>query len=104
MQRVEIISNKSVEDDVTQALEEYVHEFYPTPTFSQQVRESSDAKRANAEGLLFCMINKKAKEDFDNLVKEIEFAINDKQAWEKKTEDIFHLKSGFSKSRFWGEA
>ncbi|UKI55551.1 MAG: hypothetical protein L6V90_13375 [Treponema succinifaciens] len=28
MQRVEIISNKSVEDDVTQALEEYVPDIY----------------------------------------------------------------------------
>ena len=84
-----LLSLYSERRSVDKALEEYVHEFYPTPTFSQQVRESSDAKRANAEGLLFCMINKKAKEDFDNLVKEIEFAINDKEAWEKKTEETW---------------
>ena len=35
------------------------------------------------------MINKKAKEDFDNLVDEIDFAINDKEGWEKKTEETW---------------
>ena len=84
-----LLSLYSERRSVDKALEEYVHEFYPTPTFSQQIRESSDAKRANAEGLLFCMINKKAKEDFDNLVKEIDFAINDKEGWEKKTEETW---------------
>lgn len=84
-----LLSLYSERRSVDKALEEYVHEFYPTPTFSQQIRESSDAKRANAENLLFCMINKKAKEDFDNLVDEIDFAINDKEGWEKKTEETW---------------
>lgn len=84
-----LLSLYSERRTVDRYLESYAHEFYPTPTFSQQIRESSDAKRANAEGLLFCMINKKAKEDFDNLVKEIDFAINDKEGWEKKCKETW---------------
>lgn len=84
-----LLSLYSERRSVDRALEEYVHEFYPTPTFQSQIRESSDAKRANAESLLFSQINKKAKEDFDALVDEIEFAINDKEGWEKKTEEVW---------------
>ena len=85
-----LLSLYSERRSVDKALEEYVHEFYPTPTFSQQIRESSDARRANAEGLLFAQINKKAKEDFDSLIDEIEFAINDKAGWEKKSEETWN--------------
>ena len=74
---------------IDKALEEYVHEFYPTPTFQHQIRESSDARKANAEGLLFAQINKKAKEDFDAVCKEIEYALSDKEGWEKKTKEIW---------------
>lgn len=74
---------------VDRALEEYVHEFYPTPTFSTQIRESSDAKKANASGMLFVQINEKAKEDFDKLVDEIELAINDEKKWKKQTDKIW---------------
>ena len=84
-----LLSLYSERRSVDRALEEYVHEFYPTPTFQSQIRESSDAKRANAESLLFSQINKKAKEDFDALVDEIEFAINDKEGWEKKTDEVW---------------
>ena len=85
-----LLSLYSERRSVDKALEEYVHEFYPTPTFQQQIRESSDARRANAEGLLFCQINKKAREDFDKLIDEIEFAINDQEGWEKKTEEVWN--------------
>lgn len=74
---------------IDRALEEYVKEYYPTPTFSSTIRESSDAKRANAEGLLFTQINKKAQADFDKLTDEIDFAINNKDAWEKRNEEIW---------------
>lgn len=84
-----LLSLYSERRSVDRALEEYVHEFYPTPTFQTTIRESSDAKRANADGLLFSQINKKAKEDFDNLVDEIEFAINNKEGWEEKTEEVW---------------
>lgn len=86
-----LLSLYSERRSVDRALEEYVHEFYPTPTFQSQIRESSDAKRANAESLLFSQINKKAKEDFDALVDEIEFAINDKEGWEKKTDEVWKM-------------
>ena len=85
-----LLSLYSERRSVDTALEEYVHEFYPTPTFSQQIRESSDCKRATAEGLLFAQVNKKAREDFDKLVDEIDFAINDKEGWEKKTEETWN--------------
>lgn len=84
-----LLSLYSERRSVDKALEEYVHEFYPTPTFQHQIRESSDAKRANAEGVLFAQINKKAKEDFDLVCDEIEFALNDKEGWEKKTEEVW---------------
>ena len=84
-----LLSLYSERRSVDKALEEYVHEFYPTPTFQHQIRESSDAKRANAEGVLFAQINKKAKEDFDMVCDEIEFALNDKEGWEKKTEEVW---------------
>ena len=85
-----LLSLYSERRSVDKALEEYVHEFYPTPTFQHQIRESSDAKRANAEGLLFAQINKKAKEDFDAVCEEIEFALNDKEGWEKKSEEVWN--------------
>ena len=84
-----LLSLYSERRSVDKALEEYVHEFYPTPTFQHQIRESSDARRANAEGLLFAQINKKAKEDFDAVCKEIEYALSDKEGWEKKTKEIW---------------
>ena len=84
-----LLSLYSERRSVDKALEEYVHEFYPTPTFQHQIRESSDAKRANAEGVLFAQINKKAKEDFDLVCDEIEYALNDKEGWEKKTEEVW---------------
>ncbi len=84
-----LLSLYSERRSVDKALEEYVHEFYPTPTFQHQIRESSDAKKANAEGLLFCQISKKAREDFDNLIDEIEFALNDEEGWLKHNEEVW---------------
>ncbi len=84
-----LLSLYSERRSVDKALEEYVHEFYPTPTFQHQIRESSDARRANAEGLLFAQINKKAREDFDAVCDEIEFALNDKEGWEEKTKEVW---------------
>ena len=84
-----LLSLYSERRSVDKALEEYVHEFYPTPTFQTQIRESADAKRANANGMLFAQINKKAKADFDKLVDEIEFALKDPKAWEKKTQELW---------------
>ena len=74
---------------VDRALETYVHEFYPTPTFTTQIRESSDCRRANASGVLFAQINKKARADFDKLIDEIEFAINDPKGWEEKSNEVW---------------
>jgi len=84
-----LLSLYSERRSVDKALEEYVHEFYPTPTFQTQIRESSDAKRANANGLLFSQVNKKARVDFDKLVDEIEFALNDPDGWEAKTKEVW---------------
>lgn len=84
-----LLSLYSERRSVDKALEEYVHEFYPTPTFQHQIRESSDAKRANAEGLLFAQINKKAKSDFDAVCDEIEFAMNNKNGWEEQSKKIW---------------
>ena len=47
MQRVEIISNKSVEDDVTQALEEYVPDILYTKFPLVYGRGGSDRKLGN---------------------------------------------------------
>lgn len=85
-----LLSLYSERRSVDKALEEYVHEFYPTPTFQRQIRESSDAKRANADGVLFSMINKKAREDFDAICDEIEFALNDPEGWEKQSEIVWN--------------
>jgi len=84
-----LLSLYSERRSVDKALEEYVHEFYPTPTFQHQIRESSDAKRANAEGVLFAQINKKAREDFDAVCDEIEFALNDPEGWKKQSEKVW---------------
>ena len=79
-----LLSLYSERRTVDKTLEEYVHDFYPTPTFGTQIRESSDCKRATAEGVLFVQINKKAKEDFTKLAKEIEFAIEEPEKWKEK--------------------
>lgn len=84
-----LLSLYSEKRSVDRALEEYVKEFYPTPTFKTTIRESTDAKRANAEGLLFSQINKKAKEDFDALTDEIDFAINNKEEWEQRNKEVW---------------
>ena len=84
-----LLSLYSERRSVDRALEEYVHDFYPTPTFKQQIRESSDAKKANADGLLFSQISRKARKDFDELADEIEFAIENKEAWEKKSAEVW---------------
>ena len=85
-----LLSLYSERRSVDKALEEYVHEFYPTPTFQKQIRESSDAKRANAEGLLFSQVSRRAKNDFDELASEIEFAIEDPQGWEYKSAQMWN--------------
>lgn len=84
-----LLSLYSERRSVDKALEEYVHDFYPTPTFQAQIRESSDARRATAEGLLFVQINKKAKEDFSKLVDEIEYAIDDPEGWLANNEKVW---------------
>lgn len=69
---------------IDKALEEYLREFYPLSVFSNRIRESSDARRANAEGLMFAQINKKANDDYTNLAKEIEFAIEEPEKWKEQ--------------------
>lgn len=66
---------------VDKALQEYVYNYYPINLISSTIRESADAKRANLEGLLFAQINKKAKDDFDKLTNEIDFAIDHPEEW-----------------------
>ena len=39
--------------------------------------------------MLFAQINKKAREDFDAVCDEIEFALNDKEGWEEKTKEVW---------------
>ena len=84
-----VLSLYSERRSVDKALEEYVHDFYPLATFQTQIRESSDCKRATAEGLLFAQINKKAKEDFTKLSEEIEFAIENPDGWTKRNEEAW---------------
>ena len=84
-----LLSLYSERRTIDKALESYVHEFYPTPTFQTQIRESSDAKKANANTLLFAQINKKARADFDKLIDEIEFAFDDPEGWKKQTEEVW---------------
>ena len=84
-----LLSLYSERRTIDKALEQYVHDFYPTPTFQTQIRESSDAKKANANTLLFAQINKKARADFDKLIDEIEFALNDPDGWKTKTEEVW---------------
>ena len=84
-----LLSLYSERRTIDKALEQYVHDFYPTPTFQTQIRESSDAKKANANTLLFAQINKKARADFDKLIDEIEFALNDPEGWQKKTKEVW---------------
>ena len=62
---------------VDNALAKYIEEFYPIPVFKTQIPDSTDAKRANASGLLFSQVNKKAKKAFDELCKEIMDAVGD---------------------------
>lgn len=84
-----VLSLYSERRSVDKALEEYVHDFYPLATFQTQIRESSDCKRATAEGLLFAQINKKAKEDFTKLSEEIEFAIENPDGWTKRNKEAW---------------
>lgn len=84
-----LLSLYSERRSVDRALEEYIHDFYPTPTFQTQIRESSDCKRAAAEGLLFTQINKKAKEDFIKLATEVITAIEMPEEWERHNKEIW---------------
>lgn len=84
-----LLSSYSERRSVDKALEEYVHDFYPIPTFTTQIRDSADARRAVASGLLFVMINKKAREDYNNVSKEIIYALEDPKGWQKKTKEVW---------------
>lgn len=85
-----LLSSYSLRRSVDKALEQYVHDFYPTPTFQTQIRDSSDARRAVAEGHLFAQINKKAREDYDKACEEIMFALEDPEGWKKKADKVWN--------------
>lgn len=84
-----LLSLYSERRTVDRALEEYVYSYYPVGLFSTNIRESSDAKKANAEGLLFAQFNKKAREDFDKLTDEIDFAIDHPEEWSKMVKEKY---------------
>ena len=60
---------------IDRSIDEWVKRFLPIPTFDTRIPESADAKKANSANLLFSQINKKAKESYKNLAKEIIFAV-----------------------------
>jgi len=76
--------------NVDKELREYVVQFFPIPTFKTQIRESSDARKASASGYLFSQLNDKGDADFYDLANEIELSINNKEEWEKQTEEFYN--------------
>ena len=60
---------------VDRSIDEWVKRFLPIPTFDSRIPESADAKKANSANLLFSQINKKGREAFINLAKEILYAL-----------------------------
>ena len=40
--------------------------------------------------MLFAQINKKAREDFDAVCDEIDFALNDPEGWKKQSEEVWN--------------
>ena len=92
---------------VDRELEENSQVFFPTPTFKQQIPESADVKRANANLRLYAQINERAKLAFDNVCREIFFAIDDPEGfqaeWEARKE-VQNVKrtilEGFSEEEY----
>lgn len=61
---------------VDRSIDEWVKEFLPIPTFDTRIPESSDVKKANSSMLLVSQINKKIAKAFDELTREIIYAVN----------------------------
>lgn len=66
-----LLSLYSERRQVDRSIDQWVQQFLPIPTFNTRIPESADAKKANSSMLLYSQINKKAKQAFDNLAKEI---------------------------------
>lgn len=60
---------------VDRAIDEWVKEFLPIPTFDTRIPESADVKKANSSMLLFSQINKKGRAAFDAFAEEVIYAI-----------------------------
>lgn len=71
---------------VDRDLNYYAEKYLPIPVFDTKIPESSDAKKANQSMLLYSQLNKKANLAFQNLAKEIIYAI------ENPTEPVGSLK------------
>lgn len=84
-----LLSLYSERRTVDKALEEYVYTYYPVPLLQTEIHESADAKRANLQGLLFSQINKRAKNDFDKLTDEIDFAIEHPEEWAEQAKEKY---------------
>ena len=61
---------------VDQSVQEWVQKFLPIPTFDTKIPDSTKVKQANSMMLLYSQIDKKGREAFEALAKEIDFAVN----------------------------
>ena len=61
---------------VDQSVQEWVKQFLPIPTFDTKIPDSTKVKQANSMMLLYAQIDKKGKEAYDELAKEIDLAVN----------------------------
>lgn len=61
---------------VDKSVEEWVQQFLPIPTFDTKIPDSTKVKQANSMMLLYAQIDKKGKEAYDSLAKEIDEAVN----------------------------
>lgn len=66
-----LLSLYSERRQVDRAVDQWVQQFLPIPTFNTRIPESADAKKANSSMLLYSQINKKAKLAFDSLAQEV---------------------------------
>lgn len=65
---------------VDKSVEDWAKNYFPIRPFKTRIPESADVKKANSSMLLFAQINKKAKAAFDNLAREIIYAVENPNA------------------------
>jgi len=69
-----LLSLYSDRRSVDRAIEQWVQEFLPIPTFDTRIPETSDVKKANSSMMLVSQLNKKCKAAFDGVAAEIIYA------------------------------